>query len=392
MNPASYIEHTNLNDDATNEDIKKLCEEALEYKFYGVCIYPQFVKYAKSIIKNKCKVITVINFPLGNSLTEEKAKEAKRAIKDGADELDMVINKEALKDNKDDYVKSDIKAVVEAAEKRPVKVIIEARELNEEQKKRATKLIMEAGASFVKTSTGKSPAGGATVEDVKLIKSIVGNKLGIKAAGGISDNKKAIDMIDAGATRIGASKSINIIWCSYKKEKHPYEELKYAFEWFKYHANQRYTAFYYYLLIIGALLLAYLHTSSNSLAKYNPIVCMLAIISSMAFYLLEYRNEELVNYGRKGLEKMEELLGINIRLNDKNRGKEKPWMYLLSHGFVVRTIFIVIIITFIWLLNYQQFKYFVNVYIFNQFKCWSSILLFFLHVFFVGKKIYRYSK
>ena len=211
MNIANYLEHTNLNENATEEDIKKLCEEALEYNFFGVCVYPKYVKLAKSVVGDKCKVITVISFPGGNGPSSEKAKNTAKAIADGADEIDMVINKDLLKEGKDDLVIKDIKAVVDAANGKLVKVIIEAAELNIKQKERAVKDVMSAGAHIVKTSTGKSPAGGATVEDVKLIKSIVGDKLGIKAAGGIRDYKTALSMINAGATRIGCSASINII-------------------------------------------------------------------------------------------------------------------------------------------------------------------------------------
>jgi len=210
MNLAQYIEHTNLNESATEADIKNLCKEALQYGFYGVCIYPKWIKFAKSIVKDECKVITVISFPKGDDPTEKKIEDTKQAITDGADEIDMVINKERLKEGDDAYLLNDIKSVVKTA-KKPVKVIIEAADLDIEQKKRAIQLVMQAGAAFVKTSTGKSSAGGATVEDVKLIKSIVGNKLGIKAAGGVGTREKAEAMIKAGATRLGASKSIEII-------------------------------------------------------------------------------------------------------------------------------------------------------------------------------------
>jgi len=213
MDLAKYIEHTNLNENATKEDIKRLCEEALKYGFYGVCVYPKFVKYAKSLVDDKCKVITVIGFPSGTTTTEEKVKEAKHAIIDDADELDMVINLDALIEDRDEkYVKKDIKSVVDAALHRPVKVIIEAGVLSDEEKRLAINWAIEAGASFIKTSTGKIPNKGATIEDIKLIKSIIAErKLGIKAAGGISDKYTALALIDAGATKIGASKSIEII-------------------------------------------------------------------------------------------------------------------------------------------------------------------------------------
>jgi deoxyribose-phosphate aldolase len=213
MNLAQYIEHTNLNEAATEANIKKLCEEALQYGFYGVCIYPKWVKFAKSIVKDECKVITVISFPEGDDPTDKKMKDTELAVADGADEIDMVINKNMLKSVNliDSEFQDDINAVVLAANKKPVKVIIEAAELNKEQKIKAIKLAIAAGAKFIKTSTGKSKMGGATIEDVKLIKSIVGDKLGIKAAGGIDSQEKAEALIKAGATRIGASKSIPII-------------------------------------------------------------------------------------------------------------------------------------------------------------------------------------
>ncbi len=211
MNLAPFIEHTNLNDNATEEDIRRLCQEALDNKFLGVCVYPKFVHFAKAFVKNKCKVVTVVGFPSGAISTNEKVNETVFSVQSGADEIDMVINKEALKANNDAYVLADIKAVVEAASKKLVKVIIEATELTHEEKERAVKLVMQAGAHIVKTSTGKSPNGGAMVEDVALIKSIVGNKLGIKAAGGISDAAKAEELIRAGATRLGTSKSLKII-------------------------------------------------------------------------------------------------------------------------------------------------------------------------------------
>jgi len=213
MGLASYIEHTNLNEKATEEDIKKLCKEALEYGFYGVCVYPKWVKHAKQVVDDECKVITVISFPEGDDSTDKKQKDTEQAIADGADEIDMVINKKALIAGEllDSEIQDDINAVVLAARRKPVKVIIEAAELNKEQKIKAINLAMAAGAKFIKTSTGRSKKGGATVEDVKLIKSIVGNQLGIKAAGGIDTREKAEALINVGATRIGTSKSIPII-------------------------------------------------------------------------------------------------------------------------------------------------------------------------------------
>lgn len=211
-NLSTIIDHTLLKPEATKDDIKTLCSEAKEYDFFAVCINPTYVSFAKEQLKNSnVKLATVIGFPLGNSTKETKAYEAKNAIKDGADELDMVINIGALKDKDYKLVKDDIEAVVKVSNgKALVKVIIETCLLTDEEKRMACKLAKEAGADFVKTSTGFSN-GGATVEDVKLMREAVGNNIGVKASGGIRDYERAKEMIQAGATRIGASSSINII-------------------------------------------------------------------------------------------------------------------------------------------------------------------------------------
>lgn len=211
------IDHTNLKPEATKKEIEELCNEAKEYGFGAVCIYPKYIPLCKKLLKGTpVKVCAVIGFPKGTESTEKKAKEAEKAIQDGADELDMVINVPALKNNDNEFVKNDIAAVRRIAKNKLLKVIIEAGLLNKDQKIRACQLAEEAGADFVKTSTGfaldeKGNKLGATVEDVKLMKSVVGNKLGIKAAGGIKTKKFAQQLIDAGATRIGSSNSINLI-------------------------------------------------------------------------------------------------------------------------------------------------------------------------------------
>lgn len=211
LNIASFIEHTNLKPEATKKDIIKLCDEAKQYGFFGVCVNPVYIEEAKKQLKDsRCKVISVIGFPLGANLSINKAEEAKTVIKLGADEVDMVMAIGALKSGDTDYVLNDIKSVVASAGNQPVKVIIETALLNNEEKTLACKLVMESGASFIKTSTGFSTSG-AKIEDVKLMKSAVGNKIGIKAAGGIKDFNFAKELIDAGATRIGASASIAII-------------------------------------------------------------------------------------------------------------------------------------------------------------------------------------
>ena len=212
---ARYIDHTNLRPYATREDIMKLCDEAIEYNFYAVCVNPYRVKLAKDYLREKkadVKVASVIGFPLGATPTEVKVFEAEKALEDGADELDMVINIGALKDKDYDYVKRDIGEVVKVAHERgaKVKVIIETCYLTEEEKVKACELAKEAGADFVKTSTGFG-TGGATVEDVRLMRRVVGPDMGVKAAGGIRTFQKAVEMIEAGANRIGASSSVRIM-------------------------------------------------------------------------------------------------------------------------------------------------------------------------------------
>ena len=210
---AKYIDHTNLKPYATKEDIIKLCEEAKKYGFYAVCVNPYRVKLAKEQLKGTdIKVASVIGFPLGATPTEVKVFEAKKALEDGADELDMVINIGALKDKDYDYVRRDIEEVVKVAHERGaiVKVIIETCYLSDEEKEIACRLAMEAGADFVKTSTGFGTRG-ATVEDVRLMRRVVGDKLGVKAAGGIRTYEQALEMIRAGANRIGTSSGVKIV-------------------------------------------------------------------------------------------------------------------------------------------------------------------------------------
>lgn len=207
-----YIDHTKLNPDAIKDDIVKLCNEAKEYNFKSVCINPQYVKLCKELLKNtETEVCTVIGFPLGANTMEIKVKEAEQAIEDGASEIDMVINISKLKDKDYDYVLDEIKQIVDlAGENIIVKVIIETCLLEDFEKEKAAQLIMEAGADFVKTSTGFSKSG-ADVNDIKLLKKVVGDKIKIKASGGIRNFEAAKEMIDAGADRIGASSGIKIV-------------------------------------------------------------------------------------------------------------------------------------------------------------------------------------
>lgn len=212
MNIASMIDHTLLKADATKEMVEKLCKEAREYGFAAVCINPSYIKLSKELLKDsEVKVATVIGFPLGANIKEVKAFEAKNAIENGADEVDMVINIGALKSKDYNLVREDIEAVVDESKDRAiVKVIIETCLLTDEEKVMACKLAKEAGADFVKTSTGFS-TGGATVEDVKLMKDTIGDDLRIKASGGVKDYEGAKAMIEAGASRIGASSSVAIV-------------------------------------------------------------------------------------------------------------------------------------------------------------------------------------
>lgn len=212
MNIAKIIDHTALKPDTTKEQILKLIEEAKQYQFASVCVNPVWVKTASEELKDSgVDVCTVIGFPLGASTTETKAFETKDAIKNGATEVDMVINIGELKDKNYVYLEEDIKAVVEAAKgKALVKVIIETCLLTEEEKVKACELAKKAGADFAKTSTGFSK-GGATVEDITLMRKTVGKDMGVKASGGIHNREEAMKMIEAGASRIGASSGIAIV-------------------------------------------------------------------------------------------------------------------------------------------------------------------------------------
>ena len=208
---ARMIDHTLLKQEATKEQIEKLCKEALEYNFASVCVNPTNIELAAKILKNSAvKVCTVIGFPLGANTTKVKIFETKDAIENGATEVDMVINIGKLKEKDYEYVKKDIEAVVnEAKEKALTKVIIETCLLTDEEKVMACKIAKEAKADFVKTSTGFS-TGGATPSDLKLMRKTVGDSMGVKASGGIRTLDDALEAIKSGANRIGASASIKI--------------------------------------------------------------------------------------------------------------------------------------------------------------------------------------
>ncbi len=210
---ASLIDHTLLKPDATRDQITHLCEEAREYSFAAVCINPTNVKLAAELLKNSgVAVCTVIGFPLGATLTTVKAYEAQQAINHGASEIDMVINIGALKSKDHELVEQDIAAVTRTCHDNGAicKVIIEAALLTEEEKVTACQLAQKVGADYVKTSTGFGP-GGATAEDVALMRQVIGPSMGIKAAGGIRNLETAREMVEAGATRIGTSSGVKIV-------------------------------------------------------------------------------------------------------------------------------------------------------------------------------------
>ena len=208
---ARYFDHTLLKPFATQGDIQDLCREALDYQFYSVCVNPCHVALVSRTLKGSgVKTCSVVGFPLGCSTSQVKALEAGRAVEDGADEIDMVLAVGALKQGLHDQVENDIRAVVAAAGQALVKVIIEACYLSDSEKRAACSIAERAGADFVKTSTGFG-SGGALVEDIRLMKSVVGDRLQIKASGGISTLEQALAMIEAGADRLGASAGVTII-------------------------------------------------------------------------------------------------------------------------------------------------------------------------------------
>lgn len=213
MNIARYIDHTLLRPDATPAQIKKLCEEAVQYGFASVCINPAYVSLAAQLLAGTpVKVCTVIGFPLGATPTLVKVIEMDQAIEDGADEFDMVLNVGHLKSGDHEYVKYEIAVLACEAHSdgKILKVIIETALLTDDEKRTACLLAKEAGTDFVKTSTGFA-AGGATTQDVTLMRATVGPDMGVKASGGITDYPTAKAMIDAGATRIGTSKGVAIV-------------------------------------------------------------------------------------------------------------------------------------------------------------------------------------
>lgn len=209
-----YIDHTLLTPDATGEQIELLCEEAVKYSFFAICINPYNIPFAVPILEDRnVRICTVIGFPLGADLPGIKAIQAKDACMLGARELDMVMNIGALKDKSYDTVKQDIMSVVNVGKSQEAltKVILETALLSDDEIVKACQIARDAGADFVKTSTGFAKAGGATVHAVRLMCETVGENIGVKASGGIKDRQTALKMIDAGATRIGTSSSIDIV-------------------------------------------------------------------------------------------------------------------------------------------------------------------------------------
>ena len=208
---ANLIDHTNLKPTSTPRDIENLIEEAIRHRFKTICINPCYVRLAAQKLEgSRIEVCTVIGFPLGQNTTEIKIRETERAIEDGASEFDMVLNVGKLKTGDYEYVKNEIAAIKKIVGDKILKVIIETAYLEDKEKVKATELIIEAGADFVKTSTGFGP-GGATVYDVLILSTVAQGKIGVKAAGGIRSYEDALKMITAGANRIGASRSVQIV-------------------------------------------------------------------------------------------------------------------------------------------------------------------------------------
>ncbi len=211
INISKMIDHTLLKADATEAAFHQLCEEAIKWNFYSVCVPPDLVSFCQPLLKaSSVQICTVIGFPLGANLSEVKQKETDLALRDGATEFDMVINLHHVKSKNWKAVEEDIRAVVRSAQSFPVKVILETHLLNQEEKVTAAKCVMAAGAHFVKTATGFS-GGGATIADVNLLRQTVGKDFGVKASGGVRDLSTAQAMIAAGANRIGTSSGIAIL-------------------------------------------------------------------------------------------------------------------------------------------------------------------------------------
>lgn len=211
LNLAKLIDHSLLRPDAKESDIERLCNEAKEYGFFSVCVHPYFLKMVKNMLKGSdVKLTTVIGFPLGMTLPQVKIFEAMGCVEEGAEELDIVINIGMVKDNKWDIVRREISDLITATPNTVHKIIIETAYLSDDEKIKASLAAMEAGAEFIKTSTGFAPTG-AVLRDIELIRSVTNGKIGIKAAGGIKTLKDVLKFIEAGATRIGTSSGVEIV-------------------------------------------------------------------------------------------------------------------------------------------------------------------------------------
>ena len=214
MELKNYIEHTLLKQDASKEDLIKLFDEAIKYDFFGICVNPVNVKFASDYLKGRnTKIVTVVGFPLGASRSDVKAFEAQKAIEDGADEVDMVLNVGEMKNKNYDFIVEDVKQVKKACGNKNLKVILETDLLTEEEIEKATKLCIHGGCDLVKTSTGFVKNGiGATVEAVKIMaKAVEGTDVKIKASAGIKTREKALALIEAGASRLGTSSGVALV-------------------------------------------------------------------------------------------------------------------------------------------------------------------------------------
>ena len=222
MNLSKYIDHTLLKASATKDEIKTLCSEAVLYNFYAVCINGSYIEFASNTLKDKpVKVAAVVGFPLGAMDTESKVFEAKNCVENGADEIDMVLNIGMLKSGSYVKVSDEIKAVKEAIGNTILKVIIETCYLTKEEIIVASQIVVDAKADFVKTSTGFG-TGGAELEDIKLMKEVVGDSAKVKASGGIRDYETAMKFIEVGATRLGTSSGVNIVNQKKSTDEHTY--------------------------------------------------------------------------------------------------------------------------------------------------------------------------
>ncbi len=209
---ASFIDYTLLKPETTSEQIIKLCEEAIEYKFAAVCVNPFYVSLVSKILRDSSvQVASVVGFPLGANLTEVKVLEARNAVENGADEIDMVMNIGAFKNGDNKKVIEEIEAVIEASNLAEIKVIVETAVLNQNEKEIICKLLKESRVTYIKTSTGFIPGGGAVPEDIQLFKKILEDKIKIKASGGIQDLFYTRKLLNCGAERIGTSSGINIV-------------------------------------------------------------------------------------------------------------------------------------------------------------------------------------